>query len=78
MKNLNNLLELVYPEHFDPVWWDVPGMDGYPSQMVAVGIGLYSYRAGIGDQERSETFLDLLVKAGVVPIPLDVAGAVAA
>jgi 5-methylcytosine-specific restriction endonuclease McrBC regulatory subunit McrC len=72
------LAVLVYPEHFDPVWWDVPGMDGYPSQMVAVGIGLYSYRAGIGDQERSETFLDLLVKAGVVPIPLDVAGAVAA
>ena len=72
------LAVLVYPEQFDAIWWDVPGMHGYPSKMAAVGIGLYSYRSGVGEKERSHTLLNLLVKAGVVPAPLNVTGAVAA
>jgi hypothetical protein len=64
---------LIYPEMFSPVWWDVLGFGGTPKHLVAVGLGLFSYRRGVGDRERAQLMLGLLkgrptgVVAGVVP-----------
>lgn len=51
---------LVYPETFDPVWWDVEGFSGTPKHLVTVGLGLFSYRRGQGDRDRSQLLLELL------------------
>lgn len=51
---------LIYPETFTPVWWDVQGFTGTPEHLVAIGLGLFSYRRGRGDRERAQLLLELL------------------
>lgn len=51
---------LVYPGRFEPAAWRVPSMSGAPARVVALGIGLFSYRAGSGDDELGKRFLSIL------------------
>lgn len=54
------LAVLAYPESFPSVWWDVSGFGGYPKELAAVGLGLFSYRRGAGDRERGDLLLDVI------------------
>jgi hypothetical protein len=63
------LAALVYPESFPFVWWDVIGFGGHPKELVAVGLGLFSYRRGVGDRERGDLLLKLL--SGRPPIGVE-------
>ena len=54
------LAVLVYPEDFEPAWWRVTDMSGKPAQLAAIGLGLFSYRAGIGEEPRGRKLLSLL------------------
>lgn len=54
------LAVLVYPRAFAPIWWDVAGFSGQPSQLAAVGLGLFSYRRGDGDVKAGKTLLSIL------------------
>lgn len=54
------LAVLVYPRSFDPIWWDVAGFGGRPSHLAAIGLGLFSYRRGIGDVATGQTIEALL------------------
>ncbi|WP_195210393.1 5-methylcytosine restriction system specificity protein McrC [Actinomarinicola tropica] len=54
------LAVLVFPEDFEPCWWDVQGFAGFPSQLTAIGLGLFSYRRGAGDRTRGERIVSLL------------------
>jgi hypothetical protein len=74
------LAVLVYPEQFEPVWWQVEGFNGSPSYLAAIGLGLYSYRRGIGDETRGSRLLGLLAARTVlspaaplasIPAPLE-------
>lgn len=51
---------LVYPESFPPAWWTVEGFSNRPLHLAAIGLGLFSYRIGLGDEERGRALLDLL------------------
>lgn len=51
---------IIYPEYFETAWWRVVGFQDRPSYLAAIGLGLYSFRAGIGDTERGQRILDLL------------------
>lgn len=53
---------LVYPEYFPPTRWRVVGMNNQPVDLVAIGLGLFSYRHGAGDVDRAQRLLDLLEK----------------
>ena len=53
---------LVYPEAFDPVRWKVSGLQGWPVTLVAVGLGLFGYKRGAGDQVRGELLFDIISK----------------
>jgi len=48
---------LVYPGDFEPVSWQVQGFSGRPSSLVALGLGLFSYRRGLGEIGRAELLL---------------------
>jgi hypothetical protein len=50
---------LVYPEEFPTAWWRIRGFDGYPEHLAAVGLGLFSYRVGAGDDERGRKLLEI-------------------
>lgn len=54
------LAVLVFPEDFEPCWWDVQGFNGFPSHLAAIGLGLFSYRRGEGDRVRGERVVKLL------------------
>ena len=56
----SELAVLVYPEAFESEWWTVEGFEGCPQRMAAVGLGLFSYERGIGDELRGTRLLDLL------------------
>jgi hypothetical protein len=51
---------LVYPGHFEPACWRVPSMGGTPGHLIIMGLGLFSYRAGQGDDELGHRILSLL------------------
>lgn len=51
---------LVYPGRFEPGVWEVPSMGGTPRRVVVIGLGLFSYRAGSGDDELGERILSVL------------------
>lgn len=72
------LAVLIYPEKFEPMWWEVQGLKGCPNRVAAIGLGLFSYRAGDGDRERGRAILDLLISAGCAPVPACFAGSVSA
>jgi hypothetical protein len=54
------LAVLVYPDRFDAIWWQAHGFHDSPSHLAAIGLGLFSYRRGPGDDERGQRILDLL------------------
>ena len=54
------LAVLVYPENFEPCWWDVQVAGGHPGHLVAIGLDLFSYRRGPGDHERGKRLVRLL------------------
>lgn len=45
---------LVYPTDFEAVNWDLTGFTTHPQRLVAVGLDMYSYRRGSGDELRAE------------------------
>ena len=57
------LAVLVYPEMFGPKWSEVQAVGSYPHHIVAVGLGLFSYRKGTGDQERAVRIANLLKRS---------------
>lgn len=57
------LAVLVYPESFPPAWWTVRGFSGRPLRLAAVGLGIFAYRAGTGDEERGLALLNILKEA---------------
>jgi hypothetical protein len=67
------LAVLVYPEAFEPVWWDVKGFRGRPRHLAAVGLGLFSYRRGSGDRERANVILALLPGRPLLAVASNVA-----
>lgn len=54
------LAVLVYPDEFEPVWWDTTSFGDHPRQLVAVGLGLFGYRRGKGDRQRGRRIYELL------------------
>jgi 5-methylcytosine-specific restriction endonuclease McrBC regulatory subunit McrC len=54
------LAVLVYPEKFETVWWNVSGLKGTPRRLAAIGLGLFSFKPGVGDLARGREILDLL------------------
>jgi hypothetical protein len=52
---------LVYPGDQPPVRYDVGGFDGSPAELITVGLSLFSYERGTGDELRSERLWQLLV-----------------
>jgi hypothetical protein len=54
------LAVLVYPEASAPVTWTVHGFNDRPLQLVALGLDMYSYRRGAGDESRAALLLDTL------------------
>jgi len=51
---------LVYPEEFDAQWFKVTTLNGRPATLVAVGVGMFSYRRGKGDLEGASKLISLL------------------
>lgn len=45
---------LVYPTDFEPIAWEMTGSWTYPQRLVAVGLDMYRYQAGVGDASRAE------------------------
>jgi McrBC 5-methylcytosine restriction system component len=56
----SDLAVLVYPAAFEPVWWSTDSFNGKPRHLVAIGLGLFDYRRGVGDVERGRALLNLL------------------
>lgn len=54
------LAVLVYPEQSDPITWKVHGFNGKPLQLVAVGLDMFSYRRGHGDESRGAQLLGIV------------------
>jgi hypothetical protein len=54
------LAVLVYPESFESTWWRATSSSNSPSHLVAVGLGLFSYRVGAGDEERGKQLVNVL------------------
>lgn len=45
---------LVYPTDFEAVSWNLTGFTTHPGRLVAVGLDMYRYRRGSGDELRAE------------------------
>lgn len=54
------LAVLVYPEMFEPQWAEVHAKGDYPYHLVAIGLGLFSYRKGARDRECAIRIKNLL------------------
>jgi hypothetical protein len=54
------LAVLIYPNEFEPIWWNVNGFHGFPERLVALGMDLFSYVRGPGDVKRGRAILDIL------------------
>lgn len=54
------LAVLVYPEDFPAAWWRVRGAGGHPVRLAAIGLGLFGYRAGAGDEARGSRVLEII------------------
>lgn len=63
----SRLAVLVYPGAFEPVWWTVEGFEARPQRMAAIGLGLFSYERGEGDEQRGTRLLDLLLEPESAP-----------
>jgi hypothetical protein len=62
------LAVLIYPDQFDPVWWDVHGFQGQPARLAAMGLHLFGYRRGAGDRERGRRIYELLADPPAVSV----------
>jgi len=51
---------LAYPESFKAKVWDVAGFRGNPVKLVAIGLGLFSFTPGSGDESRGREILGIL------------------
>lgn len=51
---------LVYPHKFEPITWKVHSFGGKPAVLVALGLDMFSYRAGVGEKERGQQLLAAL------------------
>lgn len=62
---------LVYPEQFEPISYRVRGFSGGPDVLIAVGLGLYSYRKHRNDEGAlaSQLAEPMGQCAGVTPVP---------
>jgi len=54
------LAVLIYPERFDARWAQIQAPNLYPRYLVAIGLDLFSYRQGLGDQDRAERLANVL------------------
>lgn len=54
------LAVLIYPEEFEPASWSVEGMTDQPSQLAAIGLGLFSYDRLDGDLIRGKRLSKLM------------------
>ncbi len=55
------LAVLVYPEKSVPVVWSTTGFNGRPLKLAAIGLDLFGYRRGAGDDLRGNAILELVV-----------------
>lgn len=69
----SDLAVLVYPDAFEPLWWSTTGFNARPAHLAAIGLGLFSYRRGVGDIERGQALLNLLSGPQVAATPTAVA-----
>ena len=44
----------------EAVAWDVAGFNGMPAHLAAVGLGLFAYKRGVGDETRGDQLLQVL------------------
>jgi hypothetical protein len=58
------LAVLVYPDSRAPAIWDVPVMHGTPQKLAVIGLDLYGYRSGVGDDARGQLVAGLLRELG--------------
>ena len=56
------LAVLVYPERSGQVTWSVQGFDGRPVRLAAIGLDMFAYRRGEGDESRGAVLLDLVMQ----------------
>lgn len=54
------LAVVVYPDDFPPAAWAVEGFGGRPNWLATAGLGLFTYRAGSGDEERGKRIMWLV------------------
>lgn len=57
------LAVLVYPEPSEPVTWTVYGFNDKPLRLVALGLDMYSYRRGEGDESRAASVLEAVQRS---------------
>jgi hypothetical protein len=70
------LAVLIYPDDLPAGAWAVEGFNGHPRWLAAIGLSLYSYASGLGDEERGRQILALvdtaeraLPHSAALPIP---------
>lgn len=51
---------LVYPDSFEPQFWDVSGFSDGPAVLVAVGLGLFRWQSPLDTEARAGRLLDFL------------------
>lgn len=54
---------LIYPGSETPKIYDVQGFNGQPAQLATVGLDLYDYERGIGDEKRASIIIELIKAA---------------
>ncbi|WP_336644605.1 5-methylcytosine restriction system specificity protein McrC [Microbacterium sp. USHLN186] len=57
------LAVLVYAGETEPRWFDVHGFGGYPARVATIGLGLFTYEAGVGDATRARRLHHLIAAA---------------
>ncbi len=56
---------LVYPTDFEAVAWSLTGFSKHPDRLIAVGLDMYGYRSGLGDESRAERLYRALVDSHI-------------
>ncbi|MBG6226675.1 hypothetical protein IWX63_003274 [Arthrobacter sp. CAN_A2] len=52
---------IVYPSAEPAKRYDVAGFSGTPTSLVTIGLDIYKYKRGLGDQQRAQQITELLV-----------------
>lgn len=58
---------LVYPTDFEAVRWELTGFTTHPAHLVAVGLDMYNYRSGHGDDSRAERLYRAIASSLAAP-----------